>query len=194
MKRRPFDALTRNLLQLDPRVLSLVLFALPVMLALLGWGQILRPAWQARQTALTQQARIEAAIAELPRRRAEAGTLARQADELEARLDAPDSAPRRLPTLLDSLAAHHGIELQPIFPGRNIEFDGLVETRYAIEATGSYPALVAWLAGLDATLPNAGVIQARFTRNASSGKVGLGLQLAVYRSPAAPPVVPEGTR
>lgn len=194
MKHRPFDALTRSLLQLDPRVLSLVLIALPVMLALLGWGQVLRPAWQARQAALTQQARIEAAIAELPRQRAEAGTLARQADELEARLDAPDSAPTRLPPLLDSLAAHQGVELQPIFPGRNIEFDGLVETRYAIEATGSYPSLVAWLAGLDARLPNAGVTQARFTRNASSGKVGLGLQLAVYRRPASAPTVPEGTR
>jgi len=85
--------------------------------------------------------------------------------------------------LLESLATARGVELQPVFPGRNTEFEGLVETRYDLEAGGSYPHLAAWLADVDARLGNAGIIDARFTRQAHNDTVLLRLHLAVYRRP-----------
>lgn len=172
------------LLRLDPRVLRLLVVAVPAMLLLVGWGQLLRPAWHARQAAASLHASTRDAIADLPARRAQADELAKEISVLESRLDPPVSAPTRLPVLLESLATARGVELQPVFPGRNAEFEGLVETRYDIEASGSYPHLAAWLADVDVRLGNAGIIEARFTRQAHNDTVLLRLRLAVYRRPA----------
>ena len=171
------------LLRLDPRVLRLLVVAVPAMVLLVGWGQLLRPAWHARQAAASLHASTRDAIADLPARRARADELAKEISVLESRLDPPASAPTRLPVLLESLAAARGVELQPVFPGRNTEFEGLVETRYDLEAGGSYPHLAAWLADVDARLGNAGIIEARFTRQAHNDTVQLRLRLAVYRRP-----------
>ncbi len=171
------------LLRLDPRVLRLLVVAVPAMLLLVGWGQLLRPAWHARQAAASLHASTPDAIADLPARRARADELAKEISVLESRLDPPVSAPTRLPVLLESLATARGVELQPVFPGRNAEFEGLVETRYDIEASGRYPHLAAWLADVDARLGNAGIIDARFTRQAHNDTVLLRLHLAVYRRP-----------
>lgn len=171
------------LLRLDPRVLRLLVVAVPAMVLLVGWGQFLRPAWHARQAAASLHASTRDAIADLPARRAQADELAKEISVLESRLDPPVSAPTRLPVLLESLAAARGVELQPVFPGRNAEFEGLVETRYDIEAGGSYPHLAAWLADVDARLGNGSIIEARFTRQAHNDSVQLRLRLAVYRRP-----------
>jgi len=171
------------LLRLDPRVLRLLVVAVPAMLLLVGWGQLLRPAWHARQAAASLHASTRNAIADLPARRARADELAKEISVLESRLDPPVSAPPRLPVLLESLATARGVELQPVFPGRNAEFEGLVETRYDIEASGRYPHLAAWLADVDARLGNAGIIDARFPRQAHNDTVQLRLRLAVYRRP-----------
>ena len=176
----------QRLLQLDPRVLRLALVAVPAMVLLIGWGQVLRPAWQAHQAAAKLHTSTREAIADLPARRARADALTREITDLQNRLDAPATAPTRLPVLLESLAAAQGIELQPVFPGRDTEFEGLVETRYEIEASGTYPRLAAWLAEVDTRITNAGIVEARFTRQAHSEAVLLRLRLAVYRRPAQP--------
>lgn len=172
------------LLALDIRVLRLVAGALSAVILLVGWGQILRPAWQSRQAVLTQTAGIREAIASLPDQQAQADALATEATRLETTLDAADTAPARLPGVLDNLARSQGVDLLPVFPGQQNESDGLVETRYDLEAGGSYPQLVGWLAAIEARLPNAGLQEIRFTRQASSGSVNLRLRLAVYRRPA----------
>ena len=174
------------LLALDIRVLRLVAGALSAVILLVGWGQILRPAWQSRQAVVTQAAGIREAIASLPDQQARADALATEATRLETTLDAADTAPARLPGVLDSLARSQGVELLPVFPGQQNESDGLVETRYDLEASGSYPQLVGWLAAIEARLPNAGLQEIRFTRQVSSGNVNLRLRLrlAVYRRPA----------
>jgi hypothetical protein len=185
----------RRLAQLDPNVLRLVLVAVPAMVALVGWGQILRPAWQARQTAVALHASTRQAAAELPARRAESAALSKEAEALELLLEAPDSASTRLPLLLERLATAHGVDLLPVFPGRDTEFEGLLETVYEIEASAPYPRLVAWLADIDARLINAGVSDARFSRLAATESVTLKLRLAVYRRPATPPTLPvEGRK
>lgn len=176
----------QRLLQLDPRVLRLILLAVPAMVLLIGWGQVLRPAWQAHQAAAKLHAGTREAVADLPARRARADALALEITDLENRLDAPATAPTRLPVLLENLALTQGIELQPVFPGRDAEFEGLLETRYELEASGTYPRLVAWLAEVDTRLTNAGIVEARFTRQAHSEAVLLRLRLAVYRRPAKP--------
>ena len=142
----------RRLAGIDPRVLRLALVALPAMLALVGWGQVLRPAWQAREAAVALRESTRHKLLDLPIRREKAEALGQEATALDRQLDAPETAPTRLPALLESLATHHGVELMPVFPGRNTEFDGLVETRYEIGASGSYPRLVAWLADLETYL------------------------------------------
>ena len=174
----------RELLALDIRVLRLAAGALSAVILLVGWGQILRPAWQSRQAVATQAAAIREAIASLPDRQTQAEALSVEATRLDAALDAADTAPARLPGVLDSLARSHGVELQPVFPGQQNESDGLVETRYDLEASSSYPQLVDWLAAIEARLPNAGLQEIRFTRQVSSGSVSLRLRLAVYRRPA----------
>lgn len=176
----------QRLLQLDPRVLRLILVAVPAMVLLVGWGKVLRPAWQAHQAAATLHASTREAVADLPARRAQADALAGEITDLESRLDAPATAPTRLPILLESLATAQGIELQPVFPGRNADFEGLVETRYEIEASGTYPRLAAWLAEVETRITNASIIEAHFTRQAHSEAVLLRLRLAVYRRPAQP--------
>lgn len=176
----------QRLLELDPRVLRLALLAVPAMVLLIGWGQVLRPAWQAHQAAIKLHASTRATAADLPARRARADALAREITDLEQRLDAPATAPTQLPVQLENLARAHGIDLQPVFPGRNSEFEGLVETRYEIEASGTYLRLAAWLAGMEAAISNASIVDARFTRQAHSEAVVLRLQLAVYRRPSAP--------
>lgn len=178
----------RALLALDIRVLRLVAGALSAVILLVGWGQTLRPAWQSRQAVLAQAAGIREAIASLPDQQARADALGAEAARLETSLDAADTAdtaPARLPGVLDSLARSQGVELLPVFPGQQSESDGLVETRYDLEAGGSYPQLVGWLAAIEARLPNAGLQELRFTRQASSGSVNLRLRLAVYRRPGA---------
>lgn len=180
----------QRLLELDPRVLRLALVAGPAMVLLIGWGQVLRPAWQAHQAAVKLHASTLAAVADLPARRARADAVAREITDLELRLDAPATAPTRLPVQLEDLARARGIDLQPVFPGRNSEFEGLVETRYEIEASGTYPRLAAWLADVDASVPNAGIVDARFTRQAHSEAVVLRLHLAVYRRPTLPAGAP----
>lgn len=182
----------RRLARLDPQVLRLALVALPAMVALAGWGQILRPAWQARQAAVALHASTQQALADLPARRAESAALSKEADALERLLEAPESTSTRLPVLLESLATAHGVDLLPVFPGRNTEFEGLLETVYEIEASAPYPKLVAWLADIDARIPNAGIGEARFSRLAATESVTLKLRLAVYRRPATPPTLPAG--
>lgn len=174
----------RALLALDIRVLRLVAGALSAVILLVGWGQILRPAWQARQAVIAQAASIREAIASLPEQQARADALAAETTRLDTTLDAADTAPSRLPGVLDTLAREHGVELLPVFPGQQSEADGLVETRYELEASGSYPQLVGWLAAIEARLPNAGLQELRFNRRASSGDVTLHLRLGVYRRPA----------
>lgn len=173
----------QRLLQLDPRVLRLALVAVPAMVLLLGWGQFLRPAWHARQAAASLHTSTREALSDLPARRARADELAREITALENRLEAPATAPTRLPVLLENLATAQGVELQPVFPGRNSEFEGLVETRYEIEASSTYPRLAAWLADVDAHLGNTGILEARFVRQAHTEAVLLRLRLAVYRRP-----------
>ncbi|MBL8459121.1 MAG: hypothetical protein JNM92_07145 [Zoogloea sp.] len=174
----------QRLLNLDPRVLRLVVAAVLAMVLLVGWGQFLRPAWHAHQAAITLDTSTRETLADLPARRAQADALEKEVSARESRLDSPASAPTRLPVLLENLATARGVELQPVFPGREVEFEGLVETRYEIEAGGSYPRLAAWLADVDARLANAGIVEARFLRQAHSETVQLHLRLAVYRRPA----------
>lgn len=179
-----------RLLKLDPRVLRLGLVAVPAMVALLGWGQILRPAWQSWQSAEALHASARQALADLPNRRTRAEALEKDAIELDRQLDAADTAPTRLPALLDELARQHGVDLQPLFPGQDTDIDGLRETRYELEASGPYLRLVAWLAAVDARLANAALLEARFARQPASGSVGLKLRLAIYRRPAPGPQPP----
>lgn len=177
--------LPRELLTLDLRVLSLLAVALPTVILAVGWGQLLRPAWQIRQAAA---ARVEAehrAIADLPASHQRATDLEREATRLEAALDAPDTAPARLPALLEQLAGGRQIELQPIFPGQPNEADGLQETRYEVNASGSYPQLVGWLAAIESRLPNAGLQEVRFARQTDGAPVTLHLRLSIYRRAAA---------
>ncbi|MBP7444817.1 MAG: hypothetical protein KA855_08030, partial [Zoogloea sp.] len=77
------------LLRLDPRVLRLLVVAVPAMVLLVGWGQLLRPAWHARQAAASLHASTRDAIADLPARRARADELAKEISVLESRLDPP---------------------------------------------------------------------------------------------------------
>lgn len=182
----------RRLARLDPQVLRLALVAVPAMVALAGWGQVLRPAWQARQTAVALRTSTQQAIADLPARRAESASLSKEAAALDRLLEAPESASTHLPVLLESLAAEHRVDLLPVFPGRDTEFEGLLETVYDIEASAPYPKLVAWLADIDARIPNAGISDARFSRLAAKESVTLKLRLAVYRRPATPPTPPVG--
>jgi Tfp pilus assembly protein PilO len=175
----------QRLLKLDIRVLRLAAVATVAAILLVGWGQFLRPAWQARQAQLAQAEGIRAAIGSLPEQTARADALADEAARLEAALDPADATPSRLPALLDSLARARGVDLLPVFPGQQNEADGLLETRYELEAAGSYPQLVGWLAAIETRLPNAGLQELRFTRQAGSGNVSLHLRLAVYRHPGA---------
>lgn len=113
------------LLALDIRVLRLVAGALSAVILLVGWGQILRPAWQSRQAVLTQTAGIREAIASLPDQQAQADALAAEAARLET-TDAADTAPARAPACSTIWPAVQGVELLPVFPGQQNESDGLV--------------------------------------------------------------------
>lgn len=180
-----------QLIKLDPRVLRLCLVALPAMLLLLGWSHVLRPAWQARQAVTAQNAATRQALTELPARRAKAEALAQEAATLDQLLDAPETAPTRLATTLEGLARAAGIELQPVFPGQQSEFEGMHETRYELEASGPYPQLAAWLAAIETRLANVAIQEARFTRQPASDAINLRLRLAVYRRPATAALRPD---
>lgn len=184
----------RRLARLDPQILRLLLFALPAMVALAGWGQVLRPAWQAWQAAVALRIATQQAVTNLPARRTESASLSKEAEALDHLLEAPESTSARLPLRLESLAAEHRVDLLPVFPGRDTEFEGLLETVYDIEASAPYPRLAAWLADIDARIPNAGISEARFSRLAATESVALKLRLAVYRRPATPPTLPVESR
>ena len=179
-----------QLLKLDARVLRLCLLAVPAMVALLGWNQVLRPAWQTRQSAAAQLAATRQTIAELPARQAQAAALAREAAALDRSLDAPDTAPTHIAGLLDGLARGTGVEMLPIFPGQDTEFESLHETRYEVEASGGYPQLVAWLSAIETRLANVAIQEASFSRQTARDEVRLRLRLAVYRRPATDPLQP----
>ena len=167
-----------QLLKLDARVLRLGLVAVPVMVALLGWNQVLRPAWQTRQNAAAQLAATRQTIAELPARQAQAAALARETAALDRSLDAPDTTPTHIAGLLDGLARGTGVEMLPIFPGQDTEFEGLRETRYEVEASGGYPQLVAWLAAIETRLANVAIQEASFSRQTARDEVRLRAVLA----------------
>lgn len=177
--------LPRELLALDLRVLRLLAIALPTVILAIGWGQVLRPAWQTHQAVAARAELQRSAIADLPANHQRAAKLEGEASRLEATLDAPDTAPARLPALLEHLAEGRQIDLQPVFPGQPNEADGLQETRYEVDASGSYPQLVGWLAAIENRLPNAGLQEVRFIRQTEGAPVALHLRLVVYRRAAA---------
>ena len=103
------------LLALDIRVLRFVAGALSAVILFVGWGQILRPAWQSRQAVLTQTAGIREAIASLPDQQAQADALAAEAARPEPP-STPPTPPARLPGVLDSLARSQGRRAATGFP------------------------------------------------------------------------------
>lgn len=161
---------------------QLILMAIGVVLIALAlaWSVGLRAPLaahaQQRKALAALEARAAAAGVDAPPAAAAAATPASAASS------APPVAPAPLALIaaVSRSAAHAGVTVSSAAQGARQQFAGLRLHTLDISASGSYAAIVAWLADIETSQPTVGIIQFTLAPDETGDKRRILLQLAIY--------------
>lgn len=167
------------------------LAALPArQLTLLAFGAV------AIALALAWSAGIRAPLATLRQQQLRLAALAARPapSPLPAPAAAPlaDPVPAAAPTPLDLIAAvsvaarASGVAVASAVPGPERSVDGLRQQTLDIEASGSYPALLAWIAAIEAGQPAVGLLQLALRPAPDEPRRLVHMRLGIYAPEAKP--------
>jgi type II secretory pathway component PulM len=166
-------ALQRSLAALPARQLNLLAIGIVAIAAALAWTLAIRAPLA---TLRLQQARVAALDASRPLAPAPA---------LSAP-GAPAQAPLAAPTPLDLIAAvsasarDAGLAVGAAAPGPERTIAGLRQQTLDIEASGSYGALVDWMAGIEKNQPTVGITRLSLRPAQEAGRRQAQLQLGIH--------------
>ncbi|WP_306392943.1 GspMb/PilO family protein [Telluria beijingensis] len=169
---------------LPARQLNLMAIGVVLIALALAWSVGLR-------APLAAHAQQRKALAALEARAAAAGVDAPQA-AASAPASAASSAPPVAPAPLALIAAvsrsaaHAGVTVSSAAQGARQQFAGLRLHTLDISASGSYPAIVAWLADIETSQPTVGIIQFTLAPDDAGDKRRILLQLAIYDTEEKP--------
>ncbi len=179
--------LSARLLQLDQRLLLGGMAAMLVFIVLQAWLLLFRqPLVQYAQMRVDPRivAQAERDALALPR---EAERLTSAIGELRGRL-APthrtasnEQMVVQLIGDLDRLAQRHGVSLNGVRPSAPRKVPSFDEATFEVAARGGYPALMRWLAELEAQSPSLAIAQFEISPATGAERV-ISVRIAAYRS------------
>jgi len=170
------------LVALPARQLNLIAIGVVLVALTLAWSVGLRgPLAAYRQqgktlAALEASARAAAPVAAPPATRAPAASA--------RALEAP--APLALIAAVSRNAARAGVTVSSAAQGAQHEVAGLRVHTLDISASGSYGAILAWLADIEASQPAVGIVQLALAPDDAGDKRRIDLQLAIYDTEGMP--------
>jgi len=169
---------------LPARQLNLIAVGAVLVALALAWSVGLRgqvAAYRQQSQALAAlEARVRAAEATAPPSTSAAAAFAATARPVVA------PAPLALIAAVSRSAALAGVTVSSAAQGAQQQVAGLPVLTLDIAASGSYTAILAWLADIEASQPAVGVIQLALTPDESGDKRRIALQLAIYDTERAP--------
>lgn len=185
--------LLRILGAMPARQLHLLGGGLLLIVAASLWTLALRAPLAQLRTVRAEQQRLEAGGADP---RLLAAQLA-QADSaiavLSARMGAgtarpaPDQLLVALVGTINRLALAHGIGVTAVTPTHNLQTMVFDEVGFEAQVTGSYSALLAWMAAVEAAQPNTAIAGFEMQPTTIPGQIGMSIRIAAYRPQASAP-------
>lgn len=173
--------LRQALAALPPRQLNLIVIGALLIALALAWSVGLRAPLAAhakqRKVLATLEARAAAASASAPAPAASAPAPA----PVSAKPAPPVApAPLALIAAVSRSAADAGVTVSSAAQGARQQVAGLHLHTLDISAAGSYGAILAWLADIEAREPAVGIIQLTLAPESTGDKRRISLQLAIY--------------
>jgi len=178
-----FQKTGEALAALPARQLNLLAIGVVLIVAALAWSVGLRAplaAYRAQQQALATLAAAPPA----PPAPAMPGAAADPAPA--ARPSAPAPAPLALIAAVSRSAARAGVVVSSAAQGAHHPLADLRVHDIDITASGSYGAIIDWLADIEASQPAVGVVQLDLRPDAGGERRNVKLQLAIYDTPETP--------
>ena len=185
--------LLRLLGTLPPRQLHLLGAGLLLIVAACLWTFALRAPLAALRVVQAEQQRLEAGSADPRLLAAQLAQVDGDINALSARLglNAAHPAPAQLLVALvddvNRLALAHGISVTAVTPapdGQTMVFD---QVGFEAQATGSYGALLAWMAAIEAAQANSAIVAFEMAPAKTPGQIHMTLRVAAYRPQEGPP-------
>lgn len=172
--------LRQMLAALPARQLNLILTGVVLIAAMLAWSAGLR----APLAAYRQQGAALAALQAAARKGPPAAALP-DAAQPPAAAPAPAPQPLELIAAVSRSAGRHGVTVSSAAQGPQLKLAGLRAQTLDIAAGGSYGALMAWLAEIQAGQPAIGIVGFEL-QPGTAGVRAIRLQLAIYDAGTVP--------
>jgi Tfp pilus assembly protein PilO len=192
-----FARMTRACSAIPARQLHLLGAGLLLIVAAGLWTLLLRAPLAQLRTVHAEQARLSAGGADPRLLAAQLKQLDTDVDAVSARLGvkgahlAPAPAPAQMLLALvgdtNRLALAHGITVNGVTPmqdGQTMVFD---QVGFAVDATGPYSALLAWMAAVEAAQANIAIAGFDMQPAKTPGQVTINLRIAAYRPQESAP-------
>jgi type II secretory pathway component PulM len=100
---------------------------------------------------------------------------------------APDQLLVALVGTINRLALAHGIGVTAVTPTHNLQTMVFDEVGFEAQVTGSYSALLAWMAAVEAAQPNTAIAGFEMQPTTIPGQIGMSIRIAAYRPQASAP-------
>ena len=98
----------------------------------------------------------------------------------------PPPAPLALIAAVSRSAAHAGVTVSSAAQGAGQQVAGLRLHTVDISASGSYAAILAWLADIEASQPTVGIVRLALSADDADDRRRIALQLAIYDTERTP--------
>lgn len=179
--------LVKTLGALPARQLHLIGGGLLLVLAAVLWTYGLRAPLTQLRAVRAEQQRLEAGGADPRPLAAQLAQLDTEIKTLSTRLGlgATHPAPAKmLLTLMgdvNRLALAHGITVNGVTPSQDVQTMVFDQVGFELDANGSYSALLAWMAAIEATQVNIAIAGFDMEPGKSAGQIHLKIRIAAYR-------------
>lgn len=176
--------------RLPPRQLHLAGCALLLVLAAALWFRLLSAPLASLRALRAEHARLAANAVPLPPLEARLASLRAQVLAQERRLGAGAAhGPAQQVSLvgqINELATAHGVTLSGIRPAPLRQAMSFVQSGFDASASGTYPALLAWMEALERARPDVAIASFSMQSGQAAGVVEMQVRIALYRLEDAP--------
>jgi len=177
-----------RLIQLDRRILLLVMVTLLIAIALEAWLLIFRQPVAEYSQLQSERFGLEQSLRDAIGLQAEADKLAQDVATLSKEAEG-GGVPSTMDQLLiqtvgnlDRIAGEHGVALQGVKPGAARHVPMFDEVSFDVEVRGKYGALMEWLHAVEKDMRTLAVVQFSLKSGSQSGPLTMSLKLAAYRA------------
>ena len=180
----------RQVEKVEPRVVLLAAGGLLLLVLLAAWMYVFKPVLGEYRSVAAERLRIETETqpGQVPVSSTELAALEQRIETLERRQQAERERPGANEMVtgiigaLDRIAVRHGVTLIGVKPASASNVLGFEEQPFEVEASGSYFALVGWLADAQSELRPIQLKQFRLRVGEREAAVSASLQVVAYRA------------